>query len=80
MTTSNLPPNLIDAKDFLPSSPVQIIPRPNTEELRKEVEAMMASFQPQPIENQQQQQQQQQQQHQQQPIVLSLPSHAQVLI
>lgn len=45
---------LIDAKDMLPKSPVPIqngvqqFSRPNSEDLRKEVEAMMASFQPQP--------------------------------
>lgn len=51
---------IIDAKDMLPKSPVPIqnghsgnsgnnfSNRPNSEDLRKEVEAMMASFQPQP--------------------------------
>jgi len=49
---------ILDAKDMLPKSPVplqtnnsnhvQVTFRPNSEDLRKEVEAMMASFQPQP--------------------------------
>lgn len=52
---------ILDPKDMLPKSPVPLlattiaqttngthIARPNNEELRKEVEAMMASFQPQP--------------------------------
>ena len=73
------PSSPIDPKDLLPTVPLPQAPRPNAEELRKEVEAMMASFQPQPIETQMvirvppqlqlvtvsQHQQQQQQQHNQ---------------
>ena len=59
----NSPPDMIDPKDLLPKTPVPMTTRPNTEELRKEVEAMMASFQPQSIE----------------PIVLSLPPQAQIV-
>ena len=46
------PASPIDATDLLPTVPLPNTPRPNAEELRKEVEAMMASFQPQPIETQ----------------------------
>jgi len=46
------PPSPIDPKNFLPTTPLPNTPRQNAEELRKEVEAMMASFQPQPIETQ----------------------------
>ena len=47
---TSLPAKMLDVKDFLPNTPLPIISRPNTEQLRKEVEAMMASFQPQPLE------------------------------
>ena len=60
---NNSPPAMINPKDFLPNTPVPIITRQNTEELRKEVEAMMASFQPQSME----------------PILLSLPPQAQIV-
>ena len=74
------PASPLDPKDFLPTMPLPNTPRQNAEELRKEVEAMMASFQPQPLETQmlirvpqqlqlvtlQQHQQHQQQQQQQQ--------------
>jgi hypothetical protein len=79
------PASPIDATDLLPTVPLPNTPRPNAEELRKEVEAMMASFQPQPVEtqmlirvpqqlqlvtvSQQQLQQQQQQQQQLSPIL-----------
>ena len=46
------PPSPMDPKEFLPNTPLPNNPRQNAEELRKEVEAMMASFQPQPIETQ----------------------------
>ncbi len=85
------PESPIDPKDFLPTMPLPNTPRQNAEELRKEVEAMMASFQPQPIETQMmlrvppqlqlvpvsQEQQQQQQQQQQSPNVQLRPHHHQ---